>query len=76
MTPVEGGRFGGLARVATLRKALLADNPNTITLLNGDFLSPSALGTATYNGESLAGAQMVTALNTMGLDYVTFGNSD
>ena len=36
ITPVEGGRSGGLARVATLRRRLLAENPNTFTLLAGD----------------------------------------
>lgn len=76
ITPVEGDRWGGLARVATLRQALLADNPNTFTLLAGDFLSPSALGTAKVDGEPLAGAQVVAALNTMGLDFVTFGNHE
>ncbi len=29
LTPVSGGKEGGLARVATLRKELLAENPNT-----------------------------------------------
>jgi 5'-nucleotidase/UDP-sugar diphosphatase len=66
----------GLARVATLRQELLAENPNTFTVLAGDFLSPSALGTARVDGERLAGKQMVSVLNQMGLDYVTFGNHE
>src|SRR5205085_1632549 len=74
--PVEGGKSGGLARVATLRKRLMAENPNTFTVLAGDFVSPSALGTAKVDGQPLAGAQMVAVLNAMGLDLATFGNHE
>lgn len=74
--PVEGGKRGGLARVATIRKRLLAENPNTFTVLGGDFLSPSALGTAKVDGQALAGQQMVAVLNAMGLDLATFGNHE
>jgi 5'-nucleotidase/UDP-sugar diphosphatase len=74
--PVEGGKSGGLARVATLRKRLLAENPNTFTVLAGDFVSPSALGTAKVDGKSLAGQQMVAVLNAVGLDLATFGNHE
>ncbi|HEV2845276.1 MAG TPA: bifunctional metallophosphatase/5'-nucleotidase [Thermoanaerobaculia bacterium] len=74
--PVEGGKSGGLARVATIRKRLLAENPNTFTVLSGDFLSPSALGTAKVDGKALAGQQMVAVLNALGLDLVTFGNHE
>lgn len=74
--PVGGGKSGGLARVATIRKRLLAENPNTFTVLAGDFVSPSALGTAKVDGQSLAGQQMVAVLNALGLDLVTFGNHE
>lgn len=74
--PVSGGKVGGLARVATIRQQLIKDNPNTYTILAGDFLSPSALGTARINNQPLAGQQMVEVLNTMGLDFVTFGNHE
>ena len=74
--PVEGGKSGGLARVATIRKRLLAENPNTFTVLAGDFLSPSALGTAKVDGKALAGQQMVAVLNALGLDLATFGNHE
>ncbi len=74
--PVSDGKSGGLARVATLRKRLLAANPNTFTLLAGDFVSPSALGSAKVDGETLAGKQMVAVLNAMGLDLATFGNHE
>jgi 2',3'-cyclic-nucleotide 2'-phosphodiesterase (5'-nucleotidase family) len=76
ITPLEGGKYGGLARVATLRKELIAKNPNTFTILSGDFISPSALGTADYNGKRINGAQMIDVLNHLGLNYVTFGNHE
>jgi len=76
LTPVSGGREGGLARVATIRKELLAENPNTLTVLAGDLFSPSALGTAKVGGERLAGKQIVAVMNALGLDYITFGNHE
>lgn len=76
ITPVSGGKEGGIARVATLRNELLARNPNTITTLGGDLFSPSAIGTAMYAGDRLAGRQMVDVLNHFGLDYATFGNHE
>jgi 5'-nucleotidase/UDP-sugar diphosphatase len=76
ITPVEGGKRGGIARVATLRKQLLAKNPRTFTLLAGDAFSPSALGTAKVNGKRLAGQQMVAAMNAAGFDYATLGNHE
>jgi len=76
ITPVSGGKEGGLARVATIRKALLEKNPNTLTILGGDLFSPSAMGTAKVNGDALAGKQMVDVLNVLGLDYATFGNHE
>ncbi len=81
IAPLEGGKAGGLARVATVRKELMKENPNTITLLAGDFLSPSFVGTLTLkeeNGkkEKIAGLQMIETLNALGLDYATFGNHE
>ncbi len=76
ITPVEGGQAGGLARVAGLRRQLLAQDPNLITVLAGDFLSPSALGTARVDGERLAGKQMVAVLNALGLDAAALGNHE
>lgn len=76
ITPVSGGKEGGIARVATLRKQLLARNPNTITTLGGDLFSPSAIGTAQFEGDRLAGRQMVDVLNHLQLDYATFGNHE
>jgi len=76
ITPVSGGKEGGLARLATLRKQLAVQNPNTYMILAGDLFSPSALGTAVVEGERLAGKQMVAALNAAGLNYCTFGNHE
>lgn len=76
IAPLEGGTVGGLARVATLKKQLLKENPNTIAILSGDFLSPSFIGTLKINDEKVAGLQMIEALNAMGMDYVTFGNHE
>ncbi len=76
ISPVSAGREGGIARIASLRKRLLQQNPQTVTVLAGDFFSPSALGTARWNGQRLAGAQMVASLNALGLDYATFGNHE
>lgn len=70
--PVEGGRLGGLARVATLRRKLEKENPNLITLMVGDFLAPSAIGATT--GDS--GQHMIEALNAMGLTHATVGNHE
>ena len=44
MIPLSGGKKGGLARVATIRRLLREENPNTITIMAGDIVSPSALG--------------------------------
>ena len=76
ITPVEGGRSGGLARVATLLERLEEENPHTLMVLAGDLFSPSAIGTAEVDGERLAGRQMVAVLNEVGLDWATFGNHE
>jgi 5'-nucleotidase len=76
ITPIEAGKAGGLARVATLRARLKARVPHLITTLGGDYLSPSALGTARVEGERLAGRQMVAVLNVLGLDWAVLGNHE
>lgn len=76
ISPVEGGRSGGLARVATLLDQLRAEGGQVFSLLAGDLLSPSAMGTAKVEGEALDGRQMVAVLNVMGLDFATFGNHE
>ncbi len=75
IAPLTDGT-GGLARVATLRKQLLAQNPNTFTVLSGDFISPSVIGTLKYEGKRIQGRQMVEVLNAVGVDWVVFGNHE
>src|SRR5436190_4573844 len=76
ITPVEGGKAGGLARVARFRAELKAKDPTLLTTLGGDYVSPSALGTARVDGEPLRGRQMVAVLNLVGVDWATFGNHE
>jgi 5'-nucleotidase len=76
LLPLDQGQKGGLPRVAYMRQLLLNENPNTITILAGDLVSPSALGTAIVNGTALNGKQMIATMNTLGLDYMTFGNHE
>lgn|GEM_PF-3344059 len=82
IAPLRGSDEGGLARVATIRRQLLKDDPNTLTVLAGDFVSPSLIGTLYYldpttrQEQKIAGRHMIDVLNKMGLDYVTFGNHE
>src|SRR4051812_45152914 len=76
ITPVEAGHAGGMARVARYRAELKAKDPALLTTLGGDYVSPSALGTARVNGEALRGKQMVAVLNLVGVDWATFGNHE
>jgi len=73
---VSGGASGGLARLATLRASLKRRVPGLVTVLGGDFFSPSALGLAVVGGQRLAGRQMVDVLNHVGLDWAAFGNHE
>ncbi|AKT40591.1 bifunctional metallophosphatase/5'-nucleotidase [Chondromyces crocatus] len=70
--PVEGGRYGGLARVATLRKQLEAENPNLLMVMVGDFLAPSVISATTGD----AGQHMIEALNAAGLTHAAVGNHE
>lgn len=76
IAPLEGGKAGGLARVATLKKRLQSDNPNTFAIVAGDFLSPSLIGTMKHEGSRIKGKHMVDVMNAMGVDLVTFGNHE
>ncbi|HWT83797.1 MAG TPA: 5'-nucleotidase C-terminal domain-containing protein, partial [Candidatus Methylomirabilis sp.] len=70
IVPVEKGKRGGLARVATLRDRISKESPHTIFVLPGDFLSPSTLSSM------FQGSQMVAVLNAARLDLATFGNHE
>ncbi|CAF4420224.1 unnamed protein product [Rotaria sp. Silwood2] len=76
MLPLDQGRKGGLARVARVRQLLLEENRQTYTILSGDFVSPSALSQSKINGTTINGRQMIASLNTLGIDFVTFGNHE
>ena len=76
LDPIEAGRAGGLARLATLVKEIKRRSQPVLLTLGGDFLSPSAIGTARVDGETLAGRQTVDVLNRIGLDWATFGNHE
>lgn len=69
-TPVDNGTRGGLARLLTLKKQAVAENPNTIFTFGGDTISPS-VESRTYKG-----AQMIEAWNAVGIDYAVFGNHE
>ncbi len=75
IAPLSDGS-GGLARVAALRQSLKARNPNTYTVLAGDFISPSVIATLRHEGKRIRGRHMVDVLNTLGVDAVAFGNHE
>ncbi|MCP3098754.1 bifunctional metallophosphatase/5'-nucleotidase [Myxococcus sp. K15C18031901] len=74
--PVQGGKAGGLARVATLRKQVLAEAPGALTLLGGDTLSPSVESLLEVDGQALKGRHMIDAWNALGLDVAVLGNHE
>ncbi len=76
IAPIQGGEFGGMARVETVHQKLIQENKNTLLVMAGDFLNPSLLGTVKYNGERIRGKQMVETMNAMNFDLVAFGNHE
>lgn len=76
IAPIQGGEFGGMARVETVHQDLLKENKNTLLVMAGDFLNPSLLGTLKVDGERLRGKQMVSVMNAMNFDLVAFGNHE
>ncbi|WP_019989685.1 bifunctional metallophosphatase/5'-nucleotidase [Rudanella lutea] len=76
ITPLDNGKVGGMARVATVFRGLKKDNPNTYFFHAGDFVSPSVIGTLKSEGKTIRGRQMVDVMNAAGVQYVTFGNHE
>jgi 5'-nucleotidase / UDP-sugar diphosphatase len=76
ISPLEGGKIGGMARLATLKKELTQKNPNTLTILAGDFLNPAVISTFKHEGKGIKGKQMVEAMNAVGFDWVGLGNHE
>jgi 2',3'-cyclic-nucleotide 2'-phosphodiesterase (5'-nucleotidase family) len=75
---VGGGAYGGLDRVATIRKAL-AKNPAAgpvLTMIAGDFFNPSGLGSIKEDGRAWAGRHMISTLKAAGLDFAMLGNHE
>ena len=70
LEPVDEGRRGGFARLATLVQRIRRENPATLMALGGDVISPSVASTL------LKGEQMIAGLNAVGLDLATFGNHE
>ncbi len=69
-TPVDKGKRGGLARLATLKERVQAESPHTLMVLGGDTLSPSVAS------NTFKGAQMVAAWNALPLDLAVLGNHE
>jgi 5'-nucleotidase len=76
IAPLEGGKAGGMARVATLKKQQQLKNRNTLLLMAGDFLSPSVYNSLRHEGNRIRGRQMVEAMNSAGTDIAIFGNHE
>src|SRR5262245_910004 len=70
LDPVDEGRRGGFARLATLVKRIRRENPATVMALAGGTISPSVASTL------LQGRHMIAGLNALGLDLATFGNHE
>lgn len=70
IAPIDKGKNAGLARVATLRKKVLAESPNTLLLLAGDTISPSVASTI------FKGQHIIATWNAVGLDYACLGNHE
>jgi len=76
IAPLNSGKDGGMARVATIKKKYLSENPNTYLVMAGDFLSPSVYNSLPYEGKAIRGRQMVEAMNAAGMDIAVFGNHE
>lgn len=76
ISPLEGGKVAGMARVAYLFKKAKQENPNTLVLHAGDFLNPSLYGNLRVDGNKVKGKQMIDVMNLAGIDLATFGNHE
>lgn len=70
ISAVDKGTRGGLARVATLRKQIMEESPNTIFVLGGDTIAPSVASNI------FKGQQMIAVWNMIGLDFSVLGNHE
>jgi 5'-nucleotidase len=70
ISAVDKGTRGGLARVATLRRKIMEESPNTLFLLGGDTIAPSVASNI------FKGQQMIAVWNMIGLDFAVLGNHE
>lgn len=70
ISAIDKGTRGGLARVATLRKQIMEESPNTLFLLGGDTIAPSVASNI------FKGQQMIAVWNMIGLDFAVLGNHE
>lgn len=76
IAPLSGGKEGGMARVATLKKQESQKNSNTYLVMAGDFLSPSVYNSLPYEGKAIRGRQMIEVMNAAGMNMAVFGNHE
>jgi len=68
--PVDGGKAGGLDRLAYVSKQTRAQDPEAQLLFAGDLISPSV------ESSVFRGAQMIDGANALGVDVATLGNHE
>lgn len=68
--PVDKGKRGGLARVASMKRQIADASSHTLLVLGGDTLSPSVASNL------FKGRQMVATWNAAGLDLAVYGNHE
>ncbi len=75
--PVEGGKSGGLARVATVIQQFEGDSaPRHRSRWAATTCRRRRSAPPSSTAQPLAGRQMVDVLNATGVDWATFGNHE
>ncbi len=67
---VDGGKAGGMDRIASVIKQIRAQDPEAQLLFAGDLISPS------MESSIFKGAQMIEGMNALGIDAATLGNHE
>jgi 5'-nucleotidase/UDP-sugar diphosphatase len=67
---VDGGKAGGMDRIAHVIKQIRAQDPEAQLLFAGDLISPS------LESSIFKGAQMIEGMNALGIDAATLGNHE
>jgi len=70
LSAVDGGKLGGLDRLAGVVRRYRASEPCTLLLFAGDLISPSV------ESSVFKGAQLIDGLNLLGVDAATLGNHE